>query len=74
MLLSAEARTRFIDSLTFNETGVTGFRTDDLERELTPSKIYKILALVGAEKSVRLLKGARITTSEDEKLMSSAPF
>jgi hypothetical protein len=53
MLLSAEARTRFIDSLTFNETGVTGFRTDDLERELTPSKIYKILALEPGSRRVR---------------------
>ncbi|HEX8609939.1 MAG TPA: hypothetical protein VF800_01450 [Telluria sp.] len=55
-LLSAAARERFIESITFNEKGVTGFSFADLQRELPQEQIAKILALFGSESSATYIK------------------
>lgn len=67
--LTSGARQRFIKSLTFNEHGLTSFQYTDLEAELTPSQIYQILSLFGAQDVTPLLENARIANSLDSEIM-----
>ncbi len=71
--LSPAALKRFIDSLTFNENGVTGYRTDDLQSELTATQAYRILELFGAQHTTPLLRGLTIETKLDEAIMATKP-
>lgn len=64
-LLSPREKQRFIDSITFNETGVTGFRTDGLVKELSVRQIVDVLALFGSQNSVLLMSDARISSQHD---------
>ncbi len=66
--LSDGARQRFLDSLKFNERGVTGFRYSELESELTVSQIYKILSLFGAQHATPRFKRAKIISSTDRMI------
>ena len=68
--LSTDARRRFTDSITFNEKGVTGFSYEDLERELTVTQAYELLAILGQQHFAPHLKGARIETELDADLLS----
>lgn len=65
--LSEPARQRFVAGLTFNDNGLTGFRYDDLEAELTYSQAYEILRLFGAQGKVSAMDLA-VVTEEDAKL------
>jgi hypothetical protein len=47
--LSPQAHRRFVESLTFNENGLTGFNFMVLKENLSPSQIDKILSLFGAQ-------------------------
>ena len=67
--LTPGARQRFIQSLTFNEHGLTSFQYTDLEAELTPSQIYQILSLFGAQDVTPLLENARIANNLDSEIM-----
>jgi len=67
--LSPAARQRFTDSLMFTERGLGSFDFSDLEYELTPTEIYKILYLFGMQHLVPKMEGARIETRADEVLM-----
>lgn len=69
--LSARARADFLSSLTFNEKGLTGFNYRLLEDELTPSQVHGVLALFGAQYLTPSLKGARVETEADQKLLIS---
>jgi hypothetical protein len=71
--LSPAALGRFIDSLTFNENGMTGYRTDDLQAELTAMQAYRILKLFGAQRTTPLLRGLTVKTKFDEAIMSMKP-
>ncbi len=71
-LLSSGAKERFIESIVFNNNGIGGFKYGELEAELTPSQIYSILSLIGAQHTVSMLKNARIE-SENDLLLLSAP-
>jgi hypothetical protein len=53
--LSAGAKSRFIQSLTFNHRGLTGFYYSDLRAELTSTDIYRILALFGQQHLTKLV-------------------
>jgi len=68
--LSADARERFISSITFNERGVTGFEYMDLERELTPTQIFEVMSLIGQQQFTWQLQGARVETKLDELLLA----
>lgn len=68
--LSPAARRRFLASLTFNESGLTGFDYSDLRAELTVAQIYRVLAIFGAQRVAPLIKGARAETEVDRILMS----
>src|SRR5438105_2310163 len=67
--LSPSAQKRFLDSLVFQKKGLGGFRTDDLEAELTPSQIYAILSLFGAEQYTSAMVDAHVVTSEDRAII-----
>lgn len=69
--LSPAAKRRFLASLTFNETGLTGFDYSDLRAELTATQIYQVLAIFGAQRVVPLIKGAHTETDVDRLLMSA---
>jgi hypothetical protein len=70
LALSEEGRRRFLSSLTFNEKGVTGYRYDDLERELTATEAYLILALFGVQGDVARMQNLREETFLDRELKS----
>lgn len=65
--LTPAARKRFLNSLTFNENGLSGFRYDDLEAELTFTQAYELLTLFGAQNRVFTLDLA-VATEQDAKL------
>lgn len=62
-------RQMFLSSLTFNEKGITGFRYDVLE-SLTPTEIYKVLSLFGAQGFTPQVTNVRIVTPADSIIMS----
>lgn len=69
--LSPGARHRFLASLTFNENGLTGYKYDDLARELNASEIYKLLSLFGAQHTTALLDDVRVESEAGKLIMSS---
>jgi len=70
--LSLEARQRFVDNITFNENGITSFKYSDLEAELTPTKIYKLLSLFGIQRYTSSLRNARVKTTTDLLITTNA--
>lgn len=64
MALSPGARERFLDSLTFNEKGLVGYKYEELARELTASQAYRVLALFGAQRTTYLV-GAKVDSPAD---------
>lgn len=68
--LRPAAKRRFLASLTFNESGLTGFDYSDLRAELTVTQIYRVLAIFGAQRVAPLVKGARAETDVDRTLMA----
>jgi hypothetical protein len=67
--LSSEARKRFVSSLTFNENGLTGFRYDDIEAELTFSEAYELLSVFGAQSRIFSMDLA-VSSEQDAKLLA----
>jgi hypothetical protein len=53
---SKRALDLFIASLTFNDFGLTGFRTTEVESELTPGEALAILSLFGVETTISSLQ------------------
>lgn len=70
MALSPGARARFIEGLTFNDQGLTGYRYTELENELSPTQISKILSLLGAQKNTNLFKKAKLASARDQRILS----
>jgi len=67
--LSESSRRRFLSSLRFNDKGLTSFAYADLETELTPTQIYRVLKLFGAEHDAAFFSRAHIETDDDVKIM-----
>ncbi len=67
--LSPQGRARFLSSLTFNRRGLTGFRYDDLQAELSANQVYQILSLFGVQRDTSLV-GARVQSNEDRLVTS----
>lgn len=63
--LPRDARIRFLDSLAFNDNGLTQYRFDVLVDNLTASQGYRILRLFGAEGTGSFLGNARIESEAD---------
>ncbi|MDQ2702510.1 MAG: hypothetical protein M3Y70_06780 [Pseudomonadota bacterium] len=68
--LRPAARERFMDSLAFNENGLTQYRYDVLRENLTASQSYRILKLFGAEGSGSFLRTSRVETDLDAAIAS----
>lgn len=68
--LSEQKRKLFVDSLTFNDSGVTGFRSDLLEGDLGLTGAYRILALFGEQELAAMLK-VNIETELDSTINKS---
>jgi hypothetical protein len=45
----------FVDSLTFNQIGLTGYRITEIESDLTPRQTYAILSLFGVQRTISSL-------------------
>jgi len=69
--LSPSAKRRFLASLTFNESGLTGFDYSDLRAELTVTQVYRVLAVFGAQRVAPSIKGVRAETDADCILMEA---
>lgn len=70
-LLSFAGKQRFLASLQFNEKGLTTFEYVDLENELTPTQIYRVLALFGMQRDTVLLTRAAKLTPADQLIMGT---
>lgn len=68
--LSDDAKYEFINSLSFNEKGVTSFNYKALESELTPTEIYRVLSLFGMQRLITMFKHARLVSESDYLLMN----
>lgn len=67
--LSRPAQLRFARSLTFNDRGVTGFSYQDIERELSASQAFELLASIGQQQFLPRLDGLRVESELDEMLL-----
>lgn len=72
--LSKQGRAQFLESLTFNEKGLTSFDAEILEEELTPTQIYRLLSLFGAQHTTRMLKNAKAPTAKDRELLDGKSY
>lgn len=72
--LSGPAKSHFLKSLTFNENGLTGYRSDDLLAELSASEIYRVLSLLGAQHSAPFMGKARVVDDLDRVTVQSFGF
>lgn len=70
--MSILGKKRFLAGLTFNERGLTGYRFTDLEAELSPSDIYRVLSLFGAEHTTPLLDRAQARDATDRLVLGGA--
>lgn len=66
--LSQQNRTLFMESLKFNDRGITGFRYDVLE-SLSPTQAYEILALFGVQSATNTVVGLVSSTPADSLIM-----
>ncbi len=64
----APARERFIESLTFSDRGLTGYRTAEIQSDLTRAQAHAILSLFGVQSTVDSLDFERDADS------ASTPF
>lgn len=66
--MSVDAQERFINSLSFNEKGITGFSYADLEAQLTPTETHAVLSLFGVQHLTGKLRNNRVETATDRFL------
>ncbi len=78
--LDASSQAVFVNSLTFNEKGLTGFNYKVVEDFLTLSEAYHLLGCFGVQRVVRGLKGIKVESRADVeikqhlKALESAPW
>jgi hypothetical protein len=70
--LSEYEKEKFISSVQFSEAGIGGYYYGGLEDELTPTQIYSILALIGKQNNVKILRNSRIETADDARLLTGS--
>lgn len=67
--LSKNGRNAFIESLSFNSSGLTGYNYAPLDAELTVSEAYRVLALFGDQHNTLHLKSARVESDLDAAVL-----
>lgn len=70
-MLSRDAKSAFLASLRFNDKGLTTFRMDVLEHELSVSEVYQLLAMFGAQRTVGMMRGAKIENDFDREIFQN---
>ncbi|MCD7099703.1 hypothetical protein [Stenotrophomonas sp. MMGLT7] len=70
-LLSPVAKARFVDSLRFNETGVTSFYYADIESELNSSQAYELLSTFGLQSTLAFMPKLRVDNAKDREIMTA---
>lgn len=70
MAMSVAGRERFLNSLRFNENGITSFEYADLQAELAPTQIYRVLKLFGAQRDTSFIIDAKMKSDDDVIIMS----
>jgi hypothetical protein len=70
MAMSVAGRERFLKSLRFNEKGITSYQYADLQSELSPTQIYRLLKLFGSERDASFFTDAQIRNDDDVIIMS----
>lgn len=70
MAMSVAGRERFLNSLRFNEKGLTSFEYADLQAELAPTQIYRVLQLFGAQRDTSFIIDAQMKSDDDVIIMS----
>lgn len=73
-LLSPAAKKRFVESLRFNEKGVTSFTYSDIEAELSASQAYRLLSLFGLESTISSMHKMRVDGEEDINVNRAFPM
>lgn len=68
--LSPAAKQRFLGSLVFSEHGLASFEYVDLENELSPTDIYKVLSLFGVQSDTATLRNVRMSSESDGLIMN----
>ncbi|KOR42696.1 hypothetical protein ADT25_13870 [Xanthomonas oryzae] len=68
-LLSSQARARFVDSLKFNERGVTSFYYADIESELSSGQAYDLLSVFGLQDTLHFMRNIRVSNDRDREVM-----
>lgn len=63
--LSPAAKSRFIESLSFSQNGLSQYRYDALQSELSASETYKVLRIFGAEQSAPFLHESKVKSDID---------
>lgn len=63
--MGAENQATFVQRLTFNEKGLTGFNFKVVEDSLTVREAYQLLSVFGIQHVVRSLKGLRVESRTD---------
>lgn len=71
--LSPEGYRQFINHLSFNEKGLSGFRISELHRELTPDQVRKILTLFGYQHMTNMIAGVDDGSSKDPRRPTPPP-
>ncbi len=69
--LSDESKQRFVDRLVFGKKSLGSFYYGDLERELSPLQIYKILSLFGYQDFTSKFTTVKSVSTADALIMSS---
>lgn len=68
---SVPSRQRFVQSLRFNESGVTSMRHQEIVEELSYSEAYRVLALFGVTRILTKLPLLRSENADDERIRAS---
>lgn len=71
LALSEPSRKRFTQSMTFNASGVTGFSYADIERELSVSQAYAVLALIGSQRVIVHLRKLAAPSDLDRSIRTA---
>lgn len=69
--LGPASRIRFVESLRFNERGLTTFDYADLVRELGAADLHRVLKPFGFQHLVAILPDVRVNSDEDSQVLQA---
>ncbi|WP_313342043.1 hypothetical protein [Stenotrophomonas sp.] len=71
LALSEPSRKRFIESMTFNASGLTGFSYADIEGELSVSQAHALLEVIGSQRVLVHLHQLATRTDLDRSIRTA---